>query len=61
VRGYVDVGGENPFTIPDVLGGPTRFFIPVTGGFIKGVGPCKGLEAEVNPASSDSVLVSDRR
>lgn len=58
VRGYVAIGSDI-LTIKDVLNGPQRLFIPVTGGFIKGAspGPAEGLEAEVLPGSSDGLLV----
>jgi hypothetical protein len=56
VKGYIAVGNDT-YQINNVLGGAQRVFIPVTGGSIKGVGPAEGLEAEINPASSDGVLV----
>ena len=55
VRGYIAVAGD--MLQINVLNGPQRVFIPVTGGFIKGVGPADGLEAEINPASSDGLMV----
>src|ERR1700744_338905 len=58
VKGYIAVGNDT-YQIKNVLGGAQRVFIPVTEGSIKGVGPAEGLEAEINPASSDGVLVRD--
>ncbi|ETI20969.1 hypothetical protein G647_07312 [Cladophialophora carrionii CBS 160.54] len=57
VRGYIAVG-DDILQIKNVLNGPQRSFIPVTGGSIKGVGPAEGLEAEISPASSDGVLTN---
>ena len=56
VRGYIVVGNEM-IQINNVLNGPQRVFIPVLGGFIKGVGPAEGLDAQINPSSSDGLLV----
>jgi hypothetical protein len=56
VRGYIAVG-DDILQIKNVLNGPQRSFIPVTGGFIKGVGAAQGLEAEISPASSDGAMV----
>ncbi len=56
VRGYIATGNEM-LQISNVLNGPQRIFIPVTGGTVKGFGPAEGLEADINPASSDGVLV----
>ncbi|EXJ55425.1 hypothetical protein A1O7_08352 [Cladophialophora yegresii CBS 114405] len=57
VRGYIAVG-DDILHIKNVLNGPQRSFIPVTGGYIRGVGPAEGLEAEISPASSDGVLMN---
>ena len=56
VRGYI-AAGKDMIQINNVLNGPQRVFIPVTGGFIKGVGPAEGLEPEIHPSSSDGILV----
>jgi hypothetical protein len=56
VRGYIGVG-KDAWMVPNVMGGPTRLFIPVTGGTITGVGPAAGLEAKIHQASSDAALV----
>jgi hypothetical protein len=56
VRGYIAVGNDL-LKVNNVMNGSQRMFVPVTGGSIKGVGPAEGLEAEVNPASSDGLLV----
>ncbi len=57
-REYIAVG-KDILQIDNVPNGAQRVFIPVTGGFVKGVGPAEGLEDEVHPASSDGVLVRE--
>ncbi|KAJ9613149.1 hypothetical protein H2200_003090 [Cladophialophora chaetospira] len=57
VRGYIAVGGD-VLQIDNVLNGARRVFIAVTGGFVKGVGPAAGLEADIHPASSDGLLLN---
>ena len=56
VRGYIAVANDM-LQFNNVMNGPQRIFILVTGGSVQGVGPAEGLEAEISPASSDGVLV----
>ncbi|KAL6245508.1 hypothetical protein RBB50_007507 [Rhinocladiella similis] len=55
-RGYIAVGGELLTEIP-VKGGAQRMIVQAKGGYIRGVGPATGFNAEMKPFSADYILL----
>lgn len=55
----IAVGGELLNEIP-VKGGAHRMLVQAKGGFIRGVGPAAGFNADLKPFSADYILVCER-